>query len=145
MSDTELLLKPKASEEAAAVRRVEVFTGAGRRRRWSPEQKALIVSQTYQAGETVSAVARRHGLTPQQLFTWRREAQRARTGESRMAFAPVVLETSGSRAGVPIAAARCGSSSLIEIVIGTAMVRVPPEIELAALQVVLRAVRTTLT
>ena len=144
MSDTELLLKPKAAEQAGAVRRVEVFTGAGRRRRRSPEQKALIVSETYQAGETVSAVARRHGLTPQQLFTWRREVQRARTGESGMAFAPVVLETSGSRAGVSIAPTRCGSSPWTEIVIGAATVRVPPEIELATLQLVLRAVTTAL-
>jgi transposase len=144
MSDTELLLQPKAADEAAPVRRVEVFTGVGRRRRWPAEQKALIVSETYRAGETVSAVARRHGLTPQQLFTWRRETQRARTGESRMAFAPVVLEASGSRPGVPIAPTRCGSSSLIEIVIGAARVRVPPEIELATLQVVLRAVTTVM-
>jgi hypothetical protein len=55
---------------------------------------------------------------PQQLFTWRREAQRARTGESGMVFAPVVLDTSGSRAGIPIAPTRCGSSSWTEIVIG---------------------------
>ena len=142
MSDTELLPKRKAAEQAGAVRRVEVFTGAGRRRRWSPEQKALIVSETYQAGETVSAVARRHGLTPQQLFTWRREAQRART--RGMAFAPVVVETSGSRAGVPIAPTRCGSSSWSEIIIGAATVRVPPEIELTTLQLVLRAVTTAL-
>ena len=144
MSDTELLLKPKAAEQAGAVRRVEVFTGAGRRRRWSPEQKALIVSETYQAGETVSAVARRHGLTPQQLFTWRREAQRAPIGESGMAFAPVVLETSGSRAGVPIAPTRCGSSPWAEIVIGAVTVRVPPGIELATLLLILRAVTTAL-
>jgi len=144
MSDTELLFKPKAAEQAGTVRRVEVFTGAGRRRRWSSDQKALIVSETYQAGETVSAVARRHGLTLQQLFTWRREAQRARTGERGMAFAPVVLETSGSPAGIPIAPTRCGSSAWTEIVIGAATVRVPPEIELATLQLVLRAVTRAL-
>ena len=72
MSDTELLPKPKVAIEAEPVRRVEVFTGTGRRRRWTPEQKALIVAETYESGETVSAVARRHGLTAQQLFTWRR-------------------------------------------------------------------------
>jgi transposase-like protein len=76
----------------------------GRRRRWPAEQKALIVAETYEAGKTVSAVACRHGLTPQLLFTLRREAQRARSGASRMAFAPVVLETSRPRAGAaPIA------------------------------------------
>ena len=49
------------------VRRLEVFTGGGRRRSWSCEEKAAIVAESYAAGETVSAVARRHGLTAQQL------------------------------------------------------------------------------
>ena len=60
--------------------RLEVFTGAGRRRRWTSEQKARIVSETYESGETVSAVARRHGLTPQQLFAWRRAWRRQPEG-----------------------------------------------------------------
>jgi transposase len=59
------------------VRRMEVFTGAGRRRSWSPAEKAAIVAESYGADETVCAVARRHGLTPQQLFTWRRLARRS--------------------------------------------------------------------
>jgi transposase len=143
MSDTELLLKPNAVSEPEPVRRVEVFTGAGRRRRWSPEQKALIVAESYEPSETVSAVARRHGLTPQQLFAWRREARRTRTCASRVAFAPVVLEASRLPAGAaPIASSHSGSSSVIEIMIGGATVRVPPGIELATLQIVLRAVTT---
>ena len=39
------------------VRRLEVFTGGGRRRTWSSEEKAAIVAESYAAGETVSAVA----------------------------------------------------------------------------------------
>jgi transposase len=141
MSDTELLLKPKAVSEPAPVRRVEVFSGTGRRRRWPPEQKTLIVAETYEPGETVSAVARRHGLTAQQLFTWRRQAQRARTGTSRMAFAPVVLEAPEPRAcAAPIVQSHSGGLPVIEIVIGTATVRVPPGTELATLQLVLSAV-----
>jgi len=62
MSDTELLPESKAEP----VRRLEVFTGAGRRREWSAEEKKRIVAESYQSGETVSAVARRHALTPQQ-------------------------------------------------------------------------------
>jgi transposase len=62
MSDTELLLKSEP------VRRVELFTGAGRRRAWTAEQKLRIVAESYGAGETVSAAARRQGMTPQQLF-----------------------------------------------------------------------------
>jgi len=58
-----------------AARRIEVFTGAGRRRTWTAEEKAAFVAESQVAGETVCGVARRHGLTPQQLFTWRREAR----------------------------------------------------------------------
>jgi transposase len=56
-------------------RRIEVFTGAGRRRTWTSEEKAAFVAESQVVGETVCGVARRHGLTPQQLFTWRREAR----------------------------------------------------------------------
>jgi transposase len=56
------------------MRRLEVFTGAGRRRAWTVEQKAQILAESYESGERVSTVARRHGLTPQQLFGWRRDA-----------------------------------------------------------------------
>jgi transposase len=64
-------LEPKAS----SVRRLEVITGTGRRRRFSEDDKARIIEETLVPGAVVSDVARRHGLSPQQLFTWRREAR----------------------------------------------------------------------
>ncbi|TCO06154.1 transposase [Camelimonas lactis] len=36
-------------------------------------------------------MARRHGLTPQQLFTWRREARQRMEAETLPAFVPAVL------------------------------------------------------
>lgn len=57
------------------VRRIELITGAGRRRRWSSEVKARIVVESLADGVSASEVARRHGLSPQQLFAWRREAR----------------------------------------------------------------------
>jgi transposase len=57
------------------VRRIELITGIGRRRRWSSEDKARIVVESLAGGFSVSEVARRHGLSPQQLFAWRREAR----------------------------------------------------------------------
>jgi transposase len=33
------------------VRRLEVFTGSGRRRRWTAEQKARILAESYEGGE----------------------------------------------------------------------------------------------
>ncbi len=66
------------------VRRLEVITGTGRRRRFSEDFKARIVEETLVPGAVVSEVARRHGLTPQQVFTWRRQARQAGGGtESR--------------------------------------------------------------
>src|SRR5262245_61537728 len=56
------------------VRRIEVITGTGRRRRWSSDDKARIVEESLRPGVNVSAVARHDGLSPQQLFAWRRAA-----------------------------------------------------------------------
>ena len=53
------------------IEHVEVITSVQRRRRWSAEEKAAIVQQTYAPGMSVSLVARRHGIAPNQLFTWR--------------------------------------------------------------------------
>jgi transposase len=72
MTISELTLKSNDPEPA---RRFEVFTGSDRRREWLPEEKARIVAESYDAGETVSAVARRYALSPQQLFAWRRAAR----------------------------------------------------------------------
>lgn len=71
------------------VRRMELFTGQGRRRTWAAEDKAAIVAESYLDGESVCGVARRHGLTPQQLFTWRRDARKA--AEVLPAFVPAVI------------------------------------------------------
>jgi transposase len=139
MSDTELL--PKSKPEP--VRRLEVFTGAGRRRAWSAEQKARIVAESY-GSETVSAVARRHGLTPQQLFGWRRAARPeggGDTDESGSAFAPVIVAAGPRCPEVPIAPTCLSGAAVIEIVIGAATVRVPRGSDVATLQAVLRAVK----
>ena len=44
--------------------RDEVITSVQRRRRWSAEEKARIVQQTYAPGMSVSLVARQHGVAP---------------------------------------------------------------------------------
>ena len=144
MSDTELLTKSKPEP----VRRLEVFTGSGRRRTWTPAQKGEILAESYESGEKVSAVARRHGLTPQQLFGWRREAQRRarrRAANDEVAlrgttFAPVVVEEA-LRTEASIGPDPIGGTAAIEIVIGAATVRVAPGIDAATLTTVLRAVK----
>jgi transposase len=77
------------------VRRLEVFTGAGRRRIWRDQDKARIVAEIATSGDSVCAVARRHGLSPQQLFGWRRQLRESEAGRSEadgLQFVPAVVD-----------------------------------------------------
>src|ERR1044071_7412827 len=75
------------------VRRLEVCAGAGRRRKWSDEDKARIVAEIIASGDSVCSVARRHGLSPQQLFGWRRQLREASGAHSEeVQFVPAVVE-----------------------------------------------------
>ena len=65
----------------SGVQRFEVFTGRGKRRDWPPELKASIVAESFSGQETVCAVARRHGLSPTQLFNWRRDLRKRLEGQ----------------------------------------------------------------
>jgi transposase len=56
--------------------RHEILTGVERRRRWSREDKLRILSEVGVEGASVSNVARRHDVTRQHLYQWRRELRR---------------------------------------------------------------------
>jgi transposase len=140
------------------VRRLEVITGVGGRRRWSDEMKARIVHEAMRPGATVSQIARRHGLTPQQVFTWRRLARRrAVAADHDPAFAPIVIDDALAAAAAAPAlpdrtgAAGAGSSAAaaaiatIEIVIANVVIRVPSGTDPATLAMVLQAVRAPAT
>ena len=126
------------------VRRIEVFTGAGRRRSWSGEEKAAIIAESYGAGETVCAVARRHGLTPQQLFAWRRLARRSGSVLPTM-FVPAVLETIGPEPPVaalpPRRTRRRSKVDGIELEIAGVEVRVGADAKPRAIEAVIRALK----
>ena len=126
------------------VRRIEVFTGAGRRRSWSGEEKGAIIAESYGAGETVCAVARRHGLTPQQLFAWRRLARRSGSALPAM-FVPAVMETIEAEppaAAIPPRRARRRSKANgIELEIAGVAVRVGADAKPRAIEAVIRALK----
>ena len=92
--------KPDGPQEAAVnVRRIELITGPGRRRRWSPDVKARILLESLEPGVNISEVARRNGLTPQQLFGWRQQAQ---APNGRSAGAPESPSLPGPSAPAPL-------------------------------------------
>lgn len=53
-----------------------MINGAGGRRNWSTDDKARIVAEALELNATISKVARRYGLRPEQIFAWRREARK---------------------------------------------------------------------
>jgi transposase len=129
------------------IRRIEVFTGAGRRRSWSSEEKLAIVAASYGEGETVCAVARRHGLTPQQLFTWRRLARGEPTSETPAMFVPAVVETAQPEGAAvvtpPRRTRRRSAANGIELEIGGVAVRVGADANPQAIAAVIRALKAS--
>ena len=125
------------------VRRLEVITGIGGRRVWSNEDKGRIVAESFAAGANVSAVARRYGLRPQQVYAWRRLARSGALvlpAEEALGFVPVVATESAS---VASATAAPTLSGIVEIEIAGAVIRVAPGVDWRHLREVLRAVKAT--
>jgi transposase len=109
------------------------------RRRWSDEAKARILEAALAPGANVSAVARAHDVSPQQVFAWRRKA--IRSGE-------IVVLTRGSEAvtqsfaSVEVSREDSGRSGGLEIVIGNATIRVGSDVAATLLTEAIRAVRS---
>lgn len=131
------------------VRRLEVFTGAGRRRTWSNEDKARIVAEIAASGESVCAVARRHGLSPQQLFGWRRRVRESQAGFSQAEepqFVPAIVDTQLPAPSVlrQRRAQRCkaeAGAGIIEVEIDGVTVRVGRGADAKTVIAVLRALK----
>src|SRR5258708_27787151 len=68
--------------------RVEVITGLERRRRWSAEQKRVIVAASLAPGAVVTEIARRAEVCPGQIYRSRREVG-VDNGFAQVLVAPV--------------------------------------------------------
>jgi transposase len=81
-------------------RQFEVLGRVERRRRFSLEQKLAVVTEASAPGAVISAVARRHGLLPAQVFKWRRLAELGVIGIAGASELPsfVAVEIAGEAA-----------------------------------------------
>ena len=125
------------------VRRIEVITGAGSRRKWDPDVKADIIMEALAPGAVVSHVARRHDLGPQQLFGWLREARKA-AEPSPGAFVPVVVDAPPVRevlAVKPKRRRRLSREGGIELEINGVAVRVERGAEAKTVAAVIQALQ----
>src|SRR5580693_1241193 len=87
--------RPILKESSDTLQRIEIITGTGRRRRWSADAKAAIVAESFAPGASVSAVARRHDISPSLLFLWRRQTTRAKVAEREDGDVPVAITGCG--------------------------------------------------
>jgi len=99
------------------------------RRNWSEAFKAQLIAETLAPGANVSAIARREGIAPSQLFGWRRQAIR-KGGVAG-------LDAGGGSHFVEVETA-----ATIEIVLDGVVVRASAEVTEDHLRRVIRAVRT---
>ncbi len=121
--------------------RVDIHVGVGRRRRWNDEDKGRIVAESFAPGAVVSDVARRHDMTPQHLFAWRKAARECRLtlpAEEVPLFVPMVAAREPGAAGVS------ANEAAIVIEIAGAVVRAQRGVDLGWLADVLRAVKAAL-
>lgn len=133
-------------EPPRMVRRLEVITSGGGRRRWSAAEKARITEEAITPGAVVSEIARRHGMSPQHLFTWRRLALRAGgVGRTEVPlFVPAVIETPGAQPVSerrPRRSRRRSTANGIELEIGGVAVRVGADASPKAIAAVIRALK----
>ena len=145
MSRFDLTLDPER-----VARRIEVINGAGGRRRAAADDKARILE-----GAVVSEIARRHGLRPQQVFGWRREARIApdEDGGECLAFVPAVVEAPAPVPEPTTAVSRRlakrrhraapRANAGIELEIDGVMVRVGPGARAKAIAAVIGALKAT--
>ena len=141
-------------QEDDPYRRIEVITGRRRRRRWTGEEKARIVAETFEEGANISEVARRHGVARGLLTVWRRQVAAAIAAKGP-SFVPIQIGADGGRqsggeperiasaqtAPLEIAASPAKVPGVIEIEVSGARIRVEPGVELATLSTVLSAFR----
>jgi transposase len=140
-----------ARQEGDSYRRIEVITG---RRRWTAQEKARIVAESFEEGANISEVARRHGVARGLLTVWRHKLASA-AGVKAPGFVSVRIASEGSPAMAcepgRVAAANMRLQEMasppgqlrgmIEIEVSGARIRAEPGVDPTTLSTVLSALR----
>jgi transposase len=134
--------------------RTEIIIRGERRRSWTADQKSQIVAESLGPELTPTEVARKHGISTGQLYTWRQQCLNVQTAlvtravprfaEVELAPAPSPAEAADPQPveapppSIPLAPSRPGG--LIEVVLPCGVVvRVDAHVDAGALRRVLGA------
>ena len=98
---------------------MEIILGQARRH-WSEDEKRALVAETFVAGQTVNAVARRHNVSRSMLFGWRKQYREAlkctAPPTTAIGFTPVTI--AGAEQSEPPPAALPVPALVIELEFG---------------------------
>lgn len=129
--------------------------GTGRRRDWPTEVRVSIVAESYSGHETACAVARRHSLSPSQLFTWRRELRKQLEDQGLMvptktpppSFVPAVIDPLAPSDPAPAVRQprkrRRSQVSAVELEIDGVAVKISRGADVGTITAVIEALRAT--
>ena len=124
-----------------APQHIEIITGHERRRRYTDEDKARLLAETAQPGQSVLAVARRHGICSSLLYRWRRaEAGVAQPARPASPLIPVHVAGSAAAEAAPIPTERVALFVEIALPNGCS-VRVDQHVDSRALRRILGVLR----
>jgi hypothetical protein len=71
-----------SSRKSVPTLRMDLIPRGERRRRWTTEQKQTIAAQSLAPGASPTNIARLHGISTGQLYTWRHALKAAQPGAS---------------------------------------------------------------
>ncbi|QOV96360.1 transposase (plasmid) [Novosphingobium sp. ES2-1] len=135
--------------------RHQIGIHARHRRNPQPEVKASIVAECYSGRESVSAVARRHGLDPSQVYAWRRDLRKRLEAEGvvlplvepeAVAFVPAVIEPSAVPDPAPTRRPRRRrrtAAAAVELEIDGVAVKIGRDADAGVISAVIEALRAT--
>jgi len=114
------------AEVSSVAERMAVLEGPTGRRRWPDDEKGRIVMESFAPGARVCDVAHRHGMTPQQLSTWRGLARKGKLAlpempETEPAFAVLAVDEATPRRGP------AEGTGIIEIEASGVVLRLAPD------------------
>jgi len=111
--------------------------------------KASILAESFSGQETICSVARRHGMSPSQLFTWRRQLRKQLESQGAVApaFVPAIVDSVAAEELTPAIQRpkkrRRSKASAVELEIDGVAVKISRGADAGVIAAVIEALRAT--